>query len=155
MRRWAHTVIGVLAYLLFLKVWCEGLLTSYLLSLFVLIAVAGSLFPDVDLMVMSRFRWFGHRNALTHSAFFPLALSFLTLSLKGEYWFFEVYREILFAFSSGVSSHLLADSLGSGGVKGLGRGRSRYWLALNGLASLPFSTDLLSQFLTVWQVKFM
>jgi len=148
MRRWSHTVISVLAYLLFARVWREEVLLSYLLFLFVLVTVLGSLFPDVDLVVKRRFGSFGHRNAFTHSALLPLALAFLPFFLREGAWCFGVYRDVLFAFSSGVSSHLLTDSFGSGGVKGLRRGRSRYWLVSNGLVSLPFLIDLLFQWST-------
>jgi hypothetical protein len=119
------------------------------MPLFIIIVICGSLFPDIDLVIMRSIKGFGHRNAFTHSAIFIWILSTLIFALpQVPKDLIPFLSQVLFAFSAGISSHLFTDLIGGGRIKGLKGGKGKYWLIMNGLASLPFSTLYIGQYFT-------
>ncbi len=146
MKSWGHTVIGVIFYLLLLRIFEVEFLNSFLMPFFIIISVCGSLFPDIDLVIMRSFKGFGHRNMFTHSALLPLISSLLIFTLLEDVNLIKVLKLILFPFLAGISSHLFADLTGGGRVKGLKGGK--YWLIINGMLSLPFLTFYIGEILS-------
>lgn len=135
MKRWGHTLLATIAYLGFVQAFHANLLNSSLLMLYMMVAVAGGIFPDVDLLLMRKLKFVRHRNAFTHSAATPIAILTLAITLPFPHALLEGIKHVARAFALGVTTHLIGD-MKRGGVVGL-RGGSRRWLLANSVLSFP------------------
>lgn len=130
-----------------------SILLSPLSALFILVLMAGALFPDID-WIIERHVWrhFGHRNPITHSVAIPAVLlifwlHFSTVLPKVESnirivdselgrlniaYNFDPVTTILQVFFIGVALHLLEDNIKTGNLVWIGKRHEEYWYFLQG-----------------------
>ncbi len=144
MRKWGHTIFGNWLYICLmslagLDVFKPIFSITFLhepeeVALFMLpmmlINLGGSLYPDVDLLIMRVWPSFGHRNPLTHSALLPLILVFSALKLRGSAAFRFVVP-FLTSFLIGVGSHLIGDLVKTANIVGVPARIENFWHTIN------------------------
>ena len=131
-----HLMFAIPLYVLSVRYLSDavGVLLSPYFAVYCFLTMIGSLFPDVDWIIMRVYRRFGHRNPLTHSLFFPL-LFFVLIS------FFRIDYPVLLAsydaFIFGVASHLFGDLMQTSSLVWIrSRKYDNMWYFLNGFILL-------------------
>ena len=130
MYRSGHVVTSLLVYIVIIQHYYFNLFNDYLLPIYLIVNVFGALTPDIDIYLKRIIKIVNHRDPLTHSALIPLVLS-LTVAPYSSY--FQLY----FAFSLGISTHLISDIPSRKAIDKLSISWSRVWLLLNGLIAFP------------------
>ncbi len=132
----AHLVLAVPIYVLAIRYLSDAgaTLLSPFLALYCILAMTGSLFPDIDWRIDAHFRGFGHRNPLTHSLLTPLVLYLMMQRLNiSEPTVIACFS----AFTLGVAAHMLGDLIKTGNLVWIpSRKHENMWYALNASALL-------------------
>jgi|GEM_PF-2815382 len=143
MYRSGHIVTSLLTYIIMIQHYYFSLFNDYLLPIYLIVNVFGALTPDIDIHLKRIIKTVNHRDPLTHSALIPLALGLIVDT-------YSSYFQLYFAFSLGISTHLISDIPSRKAIDKLSIGWSRIWLLLNGLIALPaFSYNWLNTLLHI------
>ncbi len=131
MRSRDHLLLAVPTYVLAVRYLSdfEEVLLSPFLFLYLLLVMVGSLFPDIDWMVMKLLKRFGHRNPITHSVLIP-ALFLISIAPP------NISKDLLVsydAFTFGVTTHLFGDVVKTGNLVWIGKRYENLWYLVNGL----------------------
>lgn len=128
-----HLMIAIPLYVLSVRYLSDAMtvLLSPFFAIYCLFSMVGSLFPDVDWVIMRAYRRFGHRNPLTHSLFIPSLLFILI-------FYYKAYNPVLLAtynaFIFGVATHLFGDVMRTGNLVWIkSRRYENLWYFLNGV----------------------
>lgn len=132
MRARYHLLLAVPLYVLAVRHLsdAEGVLLSPFLSLYLLIVMLGSVFPDVDWIFVKVFKSFGHRNPITHSVAIPALLLALLIHLKVSWDPIIVSYN---AFTFGVATHLLGDFIKTGNLIWISKRYENLCYSVNGV----------------------